>query len=105
MEQIINILINNFDYPYMFSINILTYLIIKLLDNLNGDELPSFLTKRIVLIINVIIITLVYVLIGYDNKIILVNSAIAAPIFWSWILRPICIKFGIGYKDIDNYLN
>ena len=104
MEQIIGVLINNFDYPYMFSINILTYLIIKLLDNLNGDEIPSLVAKRIVLIISTIIITFVYVLIGYDNKIILVNSAIAAPIFWSWVLRPICIKFGIGYKEIDNYL-
>ena len=39
---------------------------------------------------------------GYDNAIMLVNSAILAPVFWSWVVSPILKKLGVGYKDIDN---
>ena len=40
--------------------------------------------------------------IWYDNTIMLVNSAVLAPVFWSWVVSPILKKFGVGYKDIDN---
>jgi hypothetical protein len=45
---------------------------------------------------------MIYIASGYDNTIILVNSAILAPVFWSWVVSPILKKFGVGYKDIDN---
>ncbi|WP_281526562.1 hypothetical protein [Intestinibacter bartlettii] len=39
---------------------------------------------------------------GGDNTIMLVNSAVLAPVFWSWVVSPILKKLGVGYKDIDN---
>ena len=39
MENIINNLINNFDFAYMLAINILTYIIIKTIDNFNIGKL------------------------------------------------------------------
>lgn len=46
----------------------------------------------------------IYIASGYDNTIILVNSAVLAPVFWSWVVSPILKKFGVGYKDIDNII-
>ena len=108
MEQIIDYIINNilsnFDFRYMLSVNVLTYIIIKVIDELNKEKKVSTLIKRVVLVISIILISIVYKLIGYDNNIELVNSAILAPIFWSWIAKPICSKLGINYKQINDVL-
>lgn len=102
MEKLIDFIVNqimtNFDFAYMVVVNILTYLFIKFIDTANGDKAVSILVKRLMLIISIILVTGVYILSGYDNKIVLLNSAIAAPVAWSWIFRPIVVKFGIGYK-------
>lgn len=104
ISQIINQIINNFDFSYMFIVNVLTYIIIKIIDYLNGNAKVRKLVKRICLIISIIFVAIIYKLINYDSNIVLINSAILAPVFWSWILKPICIKFGIDYKKIDNTL-
>lgn len=102
MERLIDFIVNqimtNFDFSYMVVVNILTYLFIKFIDTANGDKAVSILVKRLMLIISIVLVTGVYILSGYDNKIVLLNSAIAAPVAWSWIFRPIVVKFGIGYK-------
>lgn len=108
MEQIIDYIINNilsnFDFRYMLSVNVLTYIIIKVIDELNKEKKVSTLIKRVVLVISIVLISIVYKLIGYDNNIELVNSAILAPVFWSWIAKPICSKLGINYKQINDVL-
>lgn len=108
MEQIIDYIINNilsnFDFRYMLSVNVLTYIIIKVIDELNKEKKVSTLIKRVVLVISIILISIVYKIIGYDNNIELVNSAILAPVFWSWIAKPICSKLGINYKQINDVL-
>jgi hypothetical protein len=104
ISQIINQIINNFDFSYMFIVNVLTYIIIKIIDYLNGNAKVHKLVKIICLIISIIFVAIIYKLINYDSNIVLINSAILAPVFWSWILKPICIKFGIDYKKIDNTL-
>lgn len=60
------------------------------------------MAKRCVLVISIAAIISIYITAGYDNTIMLVNSAILAPVFWSWVVSPILKKLGIGYKDIDN---
>lgn len=99
MESIFNQIINHFDFAYMLIINLVTYFIIKCIDYLNGPVAVPTIWKRIALVISIILITAIYIGIGYDNKIVLFNSAIAAPVVWSWILRPIFIKMGFGYKQ------
>ena len=99
MENVTTNLINNFDFAYMFVVNILTYILIKVIDWANGNKIVPIWQKRLLLIISIIIVACVYTFVGYDNKIILVNSSIVAPIAWSWILRPIFIKLGAGYKQ------
>lgn len=105
LDIVIDKIINNFDFAYMFIVNVLTYIIIKIIDYVNGDaKVPTWI-KRSILLISIIIVTVIYVILDYDNKIMLLNSAILAPVFWSWIMRPIFIKLGIGYKQIDDYMN
>ena len=99
MDTIINQIISNFDFAYMFVVNILTYILIKIIDWVNGNKIVPIWQKRLLLIISIIIVACVYTFVGYDNKIVLVNSSIVAPIAWSWILRPIFIKLGAGYKQ------
>lgn len=101
LDVVIDKIINNFDFAYMFIVNVLTYIIIKIIDYVNGDAKVPTWTKRLILIISIIIVAVIYIILDYDNKITLLNSAILAPVFWSWIMRPIFIKFGIGYKQVD----
>lgn len=104
INNIINQICSDFDFAYMVTINALTYCIIKIIDNLNGEKKVSVLQKRIILVCSIIIVTGFYELVDYPNQKVLINSAILAPVFWSWVLRPILNKFGVGYKQIDETL-
>ncbi len=104
IEKLTNLIIENFDFSYMITINVLTYIVIKLLDYFNKQKKVKTNIKRIVLVISIIIITTAYVLTGYENYTILINSAICSPVFYSWVLRPILIKLNIGYKQYDDVL-
>lgn len=102
IDVIVNGILNNFDFGFMFIVNVLTYIIIKIIDYFNGDnKVPTF-HKRCILVISIAIMIGIYIAVGYDNIIMLINSAILAPVFWSWIVSPILKKFGIGYKDIND---
>lgn len=105
INTIINDIMSQFDFGFMFTINVATYIFIKFWDALNGNNLLTTWQKRLMLLIAVVLTTTVYVMSGYPNKIILFNSIIFAPVFWSWVLKPILTKFGIGYKKIDDYLS
>lgn len=96
----ITTIISSFDFSYCISVNILTYLIIKIIDSLNGKKTVSTWSKRIVLLVVILSTGVLYNKIGCDSKILL-NSAILAPVFWSWIIKPICKYFKIDYKDIN----
>ena len=104
IQTILDSIIANFDFAYMISVNVLTYCIIKLVDYFNKEKAVSTLLKRIILVSCVVLLALIYILIGYNNYIVLLNSSIAAPVFYSWVIRPILIKFNIGYKDYDETL-
>lgn len=104
MEQItaiINQVIDNFDFAYMFAINALTYFIIKLIDEINKDKIITTWTKRGVLIGAIIVITILYSFTGYERWTVLINSACVTPVSWSWIFRPLVTKLGINYKKIN----
>lgn len=105
IEKILDLIVSNFDFSYMITINVLTYIIIKGLDYLNKDKNVKIITKRIVLVVSIIIVTVSYILTDYQDYTVLINSAICAPVFYSWVLRPILIKCNIGYKKYDDTLN
>ena len=102
IDVIVDGILSNFDFGFMFIVNVLTYIIIKTIDYFNGDNKVPTWQKRCVLVISIAAMIGIYIAAGYDNTIMLVNSAILAPVFWSWAVSPILKKLGVGYKDIDN---
>lgn len=102
IDVIVDGILSNFDFGFMFIVNVLTYIIIKTIDYFNGDNKVPTWQKRCVLVISIVAMIGIYIAAGYDNTIMLVNSAILAPVFWSWVVSPILKKLGVGYKDIDN---
>lgn len=102
IDVIVDGILSNFDFGFMFIVNVLTYIIIKVIDYFNGDNKVPTWQKRCVLVISIAAMIGIYIAAGYDNAIMLVNSAILAPVFWSWVVSPILKKLGVGYKDIDN---
>lgn len=105
IDIIVDGILSNFDFGFMFIVNVLTYIIIKVIDYFNGDNKVPTWQKRCVLVISIATMAGIYIASGYDNNIMLVNSAILAPVFWSWVVSPILKKLGVGYKDIDNTID
>lgn len=102
MEQtLIKQVFDSFDIIYILMINIATYFLIKIADYFNGDKKVPVLTKRIFLVLATIIMFCIYKYNNYDDALKLINSSIAAPVIWTWILKPIINKLKIGYKQ-DN---
>lgn len=99
MEQIINQLVANFDFALILVINVLTYAVIKIIDELNGDKVPTTWQKRIVFLIIAIIVGVVDKFISDIPIHIIINSCIIAPVAWSWLAKPIAGRFGIDYKQ------
>lgn len=105
LDTIINQILNNFDFAYMLIVNVLCFILIKIHDYLNGDgRKVATWNKRLYLVISIIIIGAVYQQAGEIKTTVLINSAILAPVFWSWIAAPILHKFGITYKRVDDAL-
>lgn len=104
INQIIETTLNSFDFAYCLIVNLLTYIIIKSIDEFNGEKKVKTYVKRIVLLCSILFIGVIYYLSGHDTK-LLINSAILAPVAWSWIFKPIFKKFGLDYKEIDEELN
>lgn len=102
IDVIVDGILSNFDFGFMFIVNVLTYIIIKTIDYFNGDNKVPTWQKRCVLVISIAAMIGIYIAAGYDNTIMLVNSAILAPVFWSWVVSPILKKLGVSYKNIDN---
>jgi hypothetical protein len=92
--------LNSFDFAYCIIVNILTYLIINIINSRNGNIDMKMWSKRIILILCIIVVSVVYYFNGSDIKLVL-NSAIITPVFWSWIMKPICRHFKIDYKQLN----
>ena len=80
VETIIDKILSNFDLAYMLSVNVLTYLIIKLIDYLNKDKAVSTLVKRLILLGSIIVIGAIYIVSGYSDYIVLINSSISSSV-------------------------
>lgn len=105
MDKLINNFVElfntHFDLSFMLCVNILTYILIKAIDDLNGDKVVGTWTKRLVMIISCFVIAAGYRAGGYEETVILINSSVLAPVAWSWIFKPILKKLGVDYKQID----
>lgn len=99
MEEIINQLIHNFDFALMLVINVVTYSLIKILDEINKEKIVTTWQKRIIFVCVSIIIGCIYYFLSNVKPIVIINSIIIAPIAWSWLAKPIAGRLGIDYKS------
>ena len=100
LSNTIQTTLESFDFAFCIIVNILTYLIIRLINDRNGHKDLTTWSKRLVLLLVILSIGVLYYLLGNDTKTIL-NSAILAPVFWSWIMKPICKHFKVDYKNVN----
>lgn len=96
-ETIFETTLASFDFAYCITVNILTYLIITTLAKKN-KPLAKW-GKRVILIIAVIVLGIIWYIATKDIRLVL-NSAILAPVFWSWVMKPVCQYFKLDYKDM-----
>ena len=103
INQMIQQVINGFDFTYCVAVNALTYTLVTVLIYLcQGDVTRTI--KKVVLLFSIVVVSAIYYAIGVDAELI-VNSSILAPVSWTWIIKPILYKLGYDYKDIDNRIN
>lgn len=98
MDNIINQLISNCDFSIMFIVNIITYIAIKVIDDINKEKVITTWQKRIVFLVASIVVFIIYVMFADIKVNIIINSIIVAPVAWSWLAKPIANKLGIDYK-------
>lgn len=103
IKQIIQQVINSFDFTYCVVVNALTYILVTVLIYLCQSNVTRTI-KKLVLLFSIVVVSTIYYVIGVDAKLI-VNSSILAPISWTWIIKPILSKLGYDYKDIDKKIN
>ena len=92
--------LDSFNFAYCIIVNVLTYLIIRLINDRNGHKDLTTWSKRLVLLFVILSTGVLYYFLGNDTTTIL-NSAILAPVFWSWVMKPICKHFKVDYKNIN----
>ena len=102
ISQIIETTIQSFDFTFCILVNILTYVVITL-SNDTKFKITSTWSKRLVLFTSILVIGVIYYQTNSDIKLI-INSSILAPVSWSWVFKPICKKFKMDYKHIDEVL-
>lgn len=100
MEQIIQTTIDSFDIVFCIVVNILTYLLIQFTTIINYKISDTPTKKRVILVIAVLLVGVVYYIFGSSIKLLL-NSAILAPVFWSWVMKPILAHFDLDYSKYD----
>lgn len=100
INNIIQTTLESFDFAYCIVVNILTYIIIRLINDRTRHKHLITWNKRLVLLLVILFMGVLYYLLGNDTRTIL-NSAILAPVFWSWIMKPICKYFNIDYNNFN----
>ena len=78
INQIIQQVINSFDFTYCVVVNALTYILVTVLIYLCQGNITRTI-KKLVLLFSIVIVSTIYYAIGVDVKLI-VNSSMLTPI-------------------------
>ena len=98
LEEFIKELLSRFDFAYMFAVNILTYLLIKGIDSVNGDKAVSTAVKRLIAVLVGAGIGAITVKLGSEPT-TMVYSFILSLVSWDIVFKPILNKL----NDKFNY--
>lgn len=97
--DIINTTLESFDFAYCIVVNILTYVIIKIVGEATNKGVKTWI-KRVILLACILLTGVLYYATGQDVKLI-INSGILATVSWDIVFKPLCKKVGIDYKKVD----
>ena len=99
LEDFIKELLSHFDFAYMFAVNVLTYLLIKAIDSVNGTKAISTAVKRLIAVLAGAGIGAVAVKLGSEPA-TMVYSFILSLVSWDILFKPILNKLNdkINYK-------
>lgn len=105
IDRILDLLFNYFDLGYMFSVNILTYVLIKIVDHLNKDKaVPVWLKRTIAVLCGLTVGTIIVIFNGFSNT--LIYSFILSLVSWDSVFKPIIKRFeNADYKKDQNERN
>lgn len=98
LNKIVDALISNFDFAFMLSVNVLTFIIIKIIDELNKERQVSTWIKRFIAVICGAGLAVLFFYSADVRLSILVYSFILSLISWDFIFRPIVKIIKKGYK-------
>lgn len=100
-EQLFQYAITNFDFAFVISINVMSYLIITLIGYITKKEVNKAIKIGITIGVSIILFFL-YGGITDVNKEVLLNSSILAPVAWDWVIKPLCKWIKIDYKQEES---
>lgn len=98
LQNIIDVIISNFNFGLIISINVLVYSLIKIFEFIFKETAPK-LFKVVITIIATFILGFVYLKAGNVSSDVILSSCISAPLIWDWILKPILKKLKADYKS------
>lgn len=108
INEIIQSLLSSFDFAFCLIVNLATYGVIKIINFIRDffkgtlDSDISTWAKRLVLIAIILLTGVLYKATNADDIRVLINSAILAPVSWSWIFKPILKHLGLDYKKKED---
>lgn len=98
LSEILRTTATSFDFAFVICVNVLAYLVIKLVDKLNGNKVVSTWNKRVITLVCALIIGVIYFSLKLGDVKVVLNSIILSFVFWSWIMKPILTFFNIDYR-------
>lgn len=106
MEEFVKEVMSKFDFSYMFVVNLVTYILIKVIDWINGPlAVPTWLKRLVAVIVGLTIGGIVCTM-GSD-RITILYSFFVSLVSWDVVFKPILNVLGtkINYKKNSNYNN
>lgn len=101
LSDVLGAIISSISIPYILSVNLLVYTIIKSWDGVNGERPVLSIAKRIITLCTGGIMFAVFYFIKISNAEVLILSMILTPFTYKYIMKYILKTFGIQYKTTD----
>lgn len=98
MEPLFTKLLELFSVGYMFSVIVASYLVIKLVDAVNGNKVVPSWAKCLVTCIMGIILFVVFYLFTEETLECLITSFFAAVFVYDKAIKLLIEKFNMGYR-------
>lgn len=98
ITKIIDALISNIDFVYMLTVNVLTFLVIKIIDELNKQKKVDKWFKRVIATVAGLIIAVPLILFDDAKISVMLYSFILSFVSWDILFKKIVKLIKLDYK-------